>query len=181
MGVTCYLVVHPTGLLLYDTGLSDRLVGRPRYENISKAMARSSSTRCGDNWPTLASRLPGSITSCCPTITGTMSALRPISPARRGWSTRATAIRCSARRRALIPGLTAPRTMQAAPRGRQSEWAPPRGTPRQPPRDQCRSGQCRRRPDGMHISGAVSGPSCLARPLTDRASVHVRTAINASR
>ena len=34
MGVTCYLVVHPKGMLLYDTGLNDRLVGRPLYENI---------------------------------------------------------------------------------------------------------------------------------------------------
>ena len=34
MGVTCYLVVHPRGMLLYDTGLNDRLVGRPLYENV---------------------------------------------------------------------------------------------------------------------------------------------------
>ncbi len=34
MGVTCYLVVHPKGILLYDTGLNDRLVGRPLYENV---------------------------------------------------------------------------------------------------------------------------------------------------
>ena len=34
MGVTCYLVVHPKGVLLYDTGLNDRIVGRPLYENI---------------------------------------------------------------------------------------------------------------------------------------------------
>jgi glyoxylase-like metal-dependent hydrolase (beta-lactamase superfamily II) len=34
MGVTCYLVVHPKGMLLYDTGLNDRLVGRPLYENV---------------------------------------------------------------------------------------------------------------------------------------------------
>jgi glyoxylase-like metal-dependent hydrolase (beta-lactamase superfamily II) len=34
MGVTCYLVVHPKGILLFDTGLNDRLVGRPLYENI---------------------------------------------------------------------------------------------------------------------------------------------------
>jgi N-acyl homoserine lactone hydrolase len=34
MGVTCYLVIHPKGLLIYDTGLSDRLVGRPLYENV---------------------------------------------------------------------------------------------------------------------------------------------------
>jgi N-acyl homoserine lactone hydrolase len=34
MGVTCYLVVHPQGMLLYDTGLNDRLVGRPLYENV---------------------------------------------------------------------------------------------------------------------------------------------------
>jgi N-acyl homoserine lactone hydrolase len=34
MGVTCYLVVHPKGTLLYDTGLNDRLVGRPLYENV---------------------------------------------------------------------------------------------------------------------------------------------------
>ena len=33
MGVTCYLVVHPKGMLLYDAGLSDGLVGRPLYEN----------------------------------------------------------------------------------------------------------------------------------------------------
>ncbi|EJL31261.1 N-acyl homoserine lactonase family protein [Novosphingobium sp. AP12] len=34
MPVTCYLVVHPKGILLYDTGLADRLVGRPVWENI---------------------------------------------------------------------------------------------------------------------------------------------------
>jgi N-acyl homoserine lactone hydrolase len=34
MGVTCYLVVHPKGLLIYDTGLNDRLIGRPLYENV---------------------------------------------------------------------------------------------------------------------------------------------------
>lgn len=34
MSVTCYLVVHPKGILLFDTGLSDRLVGRPIYENV---------------------------------------------------------------------------------------------------------------------------------------------------
>jgi glyoxylase-like metal-dependent hydrolase (beta-lactamase superfamily II) len=34
MSVTCYLVVHPKGMLLYDTGLNDRLVGRPLYENV---------------------------------------------------------------------------------------------------------------------------------------------------
>jgi N-acyl homoserine lactone hydrolase len=34
MGVTCYLVVHPKGMLLYDTGLNDRLIGRPLYENV---------------------------------------------------------------------------------------------------------------------------------------------------
>jgi N-acyl homoserine lactone hydrolase len=34
MGVTCYLVLHPKGMLIYDTGLNDRLVGRPLYENV---------------------------------------------------------------------------------------------------------------------------------------------------
>jgi glyoxylase-like metal-dependent hydrolase (beta-lactamase superfamily II) len=34
MAVTCYLVVHPKGILLFDTGLSDRLVGRPVWENV---------------------------------------------------------------------------------------------------------------------------------------------------
>jgi glyoxylase-like metal-dependent hydrolase (beta-lactamase superfamily II) len=34
MGVTCYLIVHPKGMLIYDTGLNDRLVGRPLYENV---------------------------------------------------------------------------------------------------------------------------------------------------
>jgi N-acyl homoserine lactone hydrolase len=34
MAVPCFLVIHPRGILLFDTGLSDRLVGRPLYENI---------------------------------------------------------------------------------------------------------------------------------------------------
>jgi N-acyl homoserine lactone hydrolase len=34
MPVPCFLVIHPQGLLLFDTGLSDRLVGRPVYENV---------------------------------------------------------------------------------------------------------------------------------------------------
>jgi N-acyl homoserine lactone hydrolase len=34
MGVTCYLVMHPKGMLIYDTGLNDRLVSRPLYENV---------------------------------------------------------------------------------------------------------------------------------------------------
>jgi glyoxylase-like metal-dependent hydrolase (beta-lactamase superfamily II) len=40
MGVTCYLVVHPKGLLIYDTGLNDRLVGRPLYENVTDGYAQ---------------------------------------------------------------------------------------------------------------------------------------------
>lgn len=40
MGVTCYLVVHPKGMLLYDTGLNDRLVGRPLYENVLDGYAQ---------------------------------------------------------------------------------------------------------------------------------------------
>jgi N-acyl homoserine lactone hydrolase len=34
MSVPCFLVIHPKGILLFDTGLPDRLVGRPLYENI---------------------------------------------------------------------------------------------------------------------------------------------------
>ena len=34
MSVPCFLVMHPKGILLFDTGLSDRLVGRPLYENV---------------------------------------------------------------------------------------------------------------------------------------------------
>jgi N-acyl homoserine lactone hydrolase len=34
MPVPCFLVIHPKGILLFDTGLSDRLVGRPVYENV---------------------------------------------------------------------------------------------------------------------------------------------------
>jgi len=40
MGVTCYLVVHPRGMLIYDTGLNDRLVGRPLYENVLEGYAQ---------------------------------------------------------------------------------------------------------------------------------------------
>jgi len=32
--VTCYLIVHPKGTLLWDTGLPDSLIGRPLYENM---------------------------------------------------------------------------------------------------------------------------------------------------
>src|ERR1700752_908761 len=34
MSVSCFLVIHPKGILLFDTGLSDRLVGRPLWENV---------------------------------------------------------------------------------------------------------------------------------------------------
>jgi len=40
MGVTCYLVVHPRGMLMYDTGLNDRLVGRPLYEHVLEGYAQ---------------------------------------------------------------------------------------------------------------------------------------------
>jgi N-acyl homoserine lactone hydrolase len=36
MSVACFLVIHPKGILLFDTGLSDRLVGRPLYENVDE-------------------------------------------------------------------------------------------------------------------------------------------------
>ena len=29
----CFLVMHPKGILLFDTGLTDAQVGRPIYEN----------------------------------------------------------------------------------------------------------------------------------------------------
>ena len=34
MSVPCFLVIHPKGILLFDAGLSDTLVGRPLYENV---------------------------------------------------------------------------------------------------------------------------------------------------
>lgn len=34
MSVPCFLVMHPKGILLFDTGLADRLVGRPLWENV---------------------------------------------------------------------------------------------------------------------------------------------------
>ena len=40
MPVTCYLVVHPKGTLLYDTGLSDTLIGRPIYENVIRGYSQ---------------------------------------------------------------------------------------------------------------------------------------------
>jgi glyoxylase-like metal-dependent hydrolase (beta-lactamase superfamily II) len=33
MSVACFLVIHPRGILLFDTGLPDTLVGRPLWEN----------------------------------------------------------------------------------------------------------------------------------------------------
>ena len=40
MGVTCYLLMHPKGMLLFDTGLDDRIVGRPLYENVLEGYAQ---------------------------------------------------------------------------------------------------------------------------------------------
>jgi N-acyl homoserine lactone hydrolase len=40
MSVTCYLVVHPKGTLLFDTGLSDTLIGRPVYENVIRGYSQ---------------------------------------------------------------------------------------------------------------------------------------------
>jgi N-acyl homoserine lactone hydrolase len=31
MSVSCFLVTHPAGALIFDTGLGDKLVGRPPY------------------------------------------------------------------------------------------------------------------------------------------------------
>jgi len=36
MSVPCFLVIHQKGILLFDTGLSDRLVGRPLWENVDE-------------------------------------------------------------------------------------------------------------------------------------------------
>jgi N-acyl homoserine lactone hydrolase len=36
MSVPCFLVIHPKGILLFDTGLADRLVGRPLWENVDE-------------------------------------------------------------------------------------------------------------------------------------------------
>ena len=36
MAVMCFLIVHPKGTLLWDSGLPDRWVGRPIYENPSR-------------------------------------------------------------------------------------------------------------------------------------------------
>jgi glyoxylase-like metal-dependent hydrolase (beta-lactamase superfamily II) len=40
MAVTCYLVVHPKGMLLFDTGLADTLVGRPIWEHVEDGYAK---------------------------------------------------------------------------------------------------------------------------------------------
>jgi glyoxylase-like metal-dependent hydrolase (beta-lactamase superfamily II) len=40
MAVPCFLVIHPKGILLFDTGLPDHLVGRPIYENIEEGYAQ---------------------------------------------------------------------------------------------------------------------------------------------
>lgn len=34
MSVSCFLVIHPKGILLFDVGLSDALLGQPFYQNI---------------------------------------------------------------------------------------------------------------------------------------------------
>jgi N-acyl homoserine lactone hydrolase len=38
--VSCYLVVHPKGTLIFDTGLGDKLVGRPPYLTKRGAMSQ---------------------------------------------------------------------------------------------------------------------------------------------
>ncbi len=40
MACTCYLVLHPKGALLFDTGLPDSIIGRPLYENVVRGYAQ---------------------------------------------------------------------------------------------------------------------------------------------
>jgi N-acyl homoserine lactone hydrolase len=40
MAVSCYLIVHPKGTLLFDTGLEDRLVGQPFWANVDEGYAQ---------------------------------------------------------------------------------------------------------------------------------------------
>lgn len=40
MACTCYLIVHPKGTLLFDTGLPDTIIGRPLYENVVRGYAQ---------------------------------------------------------------------------------------------------------------------------------------------
>jgi len=51
MSVPCFLVIHAKGILLFDTGLSDRLVGRPLYETWMGATGRSSSIASAASLP----------------------------------------------------------------------------------------------------------------------------------
>jgi glyoxylase-like metal-dependent hydrolase (beta-lactamase superfamily II) len=40
MAVSCYLIVHPQGTLLFDTGLEDRLAGQPFWTNVDEGYAQ---------------------------------------------------------------------------------------------------------------------------------------------
>jgi glyoxylase-like metal-dependent hydrolase (beta-lactamase superfamily II) len=40
MAVMCFLIVHPKGTLLWDTGITDRWAGRPIYENADRHIGR---------------------------------------------------------------------------------------------------------------------------------------------
>jgi N-acyl homoserine lactone hydrolase len=40
MAVSCYLIRHPKGTLLFDTGLADRIVGQSIWENVDEGYAQ---------------------------------------------------------------------------------------------------------------------------------------------
>ena len=53
MSVPCFLVVHPNGTLVYDTGLGDKLVGRPPYltrrgPSVSQVVLRTLSSQMAE-------------------------------------------------------------------------------------------------------------------------------------
>ena len=51
----CFLVMHPKGMLLFDTGLTDSHVGRPIYENMMGYEGQLKFTTLRASWPISAS------------------------------------------------------------------------------------------------------------------------------
>ena len=116
MGVTCYLVIHPKGILIYDTGLNDRL-GRQtpvrerarglrpdQVQHVKRAAGRPRLTPAKVDYLVLSHYHWDHIANA-----GEFAA-RP------GWSTRPIATRCSVRRRMHMPGSASIRRSRRARR-----------------------------------------------------------------
>jgi len=81
----CFLVVHPKGMLLFDTGLTDAQVGRPIYENKLGYEGQLKTVSLKGELANIGVTAPMITISPFPIPIGTMSAMPTTMPDRSGW------------------------------------------------------------------------------------------------